>query len=149
MFFGFFCFTKYLKWEWTLQGANTAPNQLGKASNEFSRRKWKWTSLSHVRFFATPCTIKSVEFSRPEYWSGAIPFSRGSSQPRDQTQVSCTAVRFFTSWATREAQEYWSGQPVPSPLLQRIFLTQELNRGLLHWRWILYQLIYHKYREIH
>ena len=25
-----------------------------------------------------------------------IPFSRGSSQPRDQTQVSCTAGRFFT-----------------------------------------------------
>ena len=33
----------------------------------------------------------------------AMPFSRGSSQPRDQTQVSCTADRFFTSWATREA----------------------------------------------
>ena len=39
----------------------------------------------------------------------AFPFSRGSSQARDQTQVSHTAGRFFTSWATREAQEYWSG----------------------------------------
>ena len=29
--------------------------------------------------------------------------SRGSSQTRDWTQVSCTAGRFFTSWATREA----------------------------------------------
>ena len=27
----------------------------------------------------------------------AYPFSRGSSQPRDQTQVSCIAGRFFTS----------------------------------------------------
>ena len=27
----------------------------------------------------------------------AIPFSRGSSQPRDQTQVSGTVDRFFTS----------------------------------------------------
>ena len=27
-------------------------------------------------------------------------------------------------------------------ILQRIFLTQELNRGLLHWRQILYQLSY-------
>ena len=26
-------------------------------------------------------------FSRQEYWSGFIPFSRGSSQPRDQTHV--------------------------------------------------------------
>ena len=25
------------------------------------------------------------------------------------TQVSCIAGRFFSSWATREAQEYWSG----------------------------------------
>ena len=32
----------------------------------------------------------------------AISFSRGSSQPRDQTWVSCTAGRFFTDWATRE-----------------------------------------------
>ena len=30
--------------------------------------------------------------------------SRGSSQPRDWTQVSCIAGIFFTSWATREAQ---------------------------------------------
>ena len=35
---------------------------------------------------------------------GAIPFPRGSSQPRDQTQVSPIAGRFFTVWATREAQ---------------------------------------------
>ena len=34
----------------------------------------------------------------------AVPFSRGSSQPRDPTQVSCTAGRFFTNRATREAQ---------------------------------------------
>ena len=33
----------------------------------------------------------------------AISFSRGSSQPRDQTQVSRTAGRRFTVWATREA----------------------------------------------
>ena len=39
----------------------------------------------------------------------AFPFSRGSSQPRDWTQVSHIAGGFFTSWATREAQEYWSG----------------------------------------
>ena len=32
----------------------------------------------------------------------AIPFSRGSSQPRDLTQVSCTAGRFFTILATRD-----------------------------------------------
>ena len=55
----------------------------------------------------------------------AFPFARVSSQPRGQTQVSCIAGGFltqvshiaggfFTSWATREAQEYWSGEPIPS-----------------------------------
>ena len=33
----------------------------------------------------------------------AIPFSGESSWPRDQTQVSCIAGRFFTIWATRDA----------------------------------------------
>ena len=31
-----------------------------------------------------------------------IPSSRGSSWPRERTQVSCIAGGFFTSWATRE-----------------------------------------------
>ena len=35
----------------------------------------------------------------------AYPFSSGSSQPRDQTQVTRIARGFFTSWATREAQD--------------------------------------------
>ena len=30
-------------------------------------------------------------------------FSRESSQPRDQTKVSCISGRFFTVWATRKA----------------------------------------------
>ena len=33
-----------------------------------------------------------------------FPFSRVSSQLRDQTQVSCIAGGFFTNWATKEAQ---------------------------------------------
>ena len=33
----------------------------------------------------------------------AFPFSRGSSQPRDRTRVSCIAGGFFTSWDTRQA----------------------------------------------
>ena len=44
-----------------------------------------------------------------------MPSSRGSSQCRDQTQVSRIACRFFTNRAIREVQEDWSGQPFPSP----------------------------------
>ena len=36
----------------------------------------------------------------------AFPFSRGFSQPRDPTQVSLIAGRFFTSWSTREAHKW-------------------------------------------
>ena len=36
----------------------------------------------------------------------AIPFSRGSFQSRDQTQVSYIAGRFFTFWATWETLKY-------------------------------------------
>ena len=39
---------------------------------------------------------------------GAIPFSRGSFWPRDQTQVSCIAGRFFTIWATGETHKAFS-----------------------------------------
>ena len=38
-----------------------------------------------------------------------FPFSRRSSQPMDQTQVSHIAGRLFTSWATKEVQEKWGG----------------------------------------
>ena len=68
-------------------------------------------SLSRVRLFATARTVArqaslSMEFPRQEYWSG-LPFrsSRGSSQPRDQTQLSCTAGRHSNLWATREASK--------------------------------------------
>ena len=40
----------------------------------------------------------------------AISFSRGSSSPKAQTQLSCFAGRFFTIWAIRQAhldQYYW------------------------------------------
>ena len=38
----------------------------------------------------------------------AIPSSRGSSQPRNWTQVSCIAGGFFTIYATRKAMNhYW------------------------------------------
>ena len=41
----------------------------------------------------------------------AMPSSRGSSQTRDRTQVSHTAGRFFTIWATKEVlMMYGKGQ---------------------------------------
>ena len=48
-------------------------------------------------------TVHGILQARILQWV-AVPFSRGSSQPRDWTQVSRIAGGFFTSWATREAQ---------------------------------------------
>ena len=74
----------------------------------------------------------------------AFPFSKGSSQPWDRTQVSCITGGFFTSWATREDQECWSGQPIPSPA---DLPDPGIEPGLLHCRQILYQLSYQE--DIH
>ena len=30
----------------------------------------KWKLLSRIQLFATPWMIQSLDFSRPEYWSG-------------------------------------------------------------------------------
>ena len=54
------------------------------------------------------CTVHGILQGRILEWV-AFPFSRGSSQSKDRTQVSHIEGRFFTSQATREAQEYWSG----------------------------------------
>ena len=67
--------------------------------------------LCHVWLFATPWTVAcqaplSMEFSRLRMleWV-AILLTRGSSWPRDRTQVSCIAGRFLTVWATKEAPQ--------------------------------------------
>ena len=49
----------------------------------------------------------------------AIPFFRGSSWPRDWTQVSHIAGWFFTTWATREALCLWNCLNSLSPLCPR------------------------------
>ena len=69
----------------------------------------------------------------------AVPFSRGSSQPRDWPRSSTLQVDSLP--AEPQAKSKNSGVHSLS-LLQQIFPTQELNWGLLHCRWILYQLSY-------
>ena len=51
-----------------------------------------------------PLGVYGILQARIPEWV-AFPFSKGSSKPRDQTQVSHIAGRFFTSWVTREARE--------------------------------------------
>ena len=55
----------------------------------------------------------------------AITFSRGFSQPRDWTWVSHSMGKFFTIWATREAQEF------RAEALKTIYSVSNLSSGLL------------------
>ena len=54
------------------------------------------TLCNHMNY-----TVHGILQARILEWV-AIPFSKGSSQPRVQTQVSCISGRFFTVWTTRE-----------------------------------------------
>ena len=47
-------------------------------------------------------SIHGIFHARVPEWV-AVSFSRGSSQPRNRSWVSCIAGRFFTNWGTREA----------------------------------------------
>ena len=67
----------------------------------------------------------------------AMPSSRGSSQPRDRTQVSYIAGRFFTNWATREALS----SPAPAKSQADRFSPPQPQH--CHWSWILMKVHIH------
>ena len=71
----------------------------------FEEVKWsevKVTQSCPTLCYSTGYTVHGILQARIWEWV-AIPFSRGSSQHRDWTQVSHIVGIFFASWATREA----------------------------------------------
>ena len=79
-------------------------------------------------------TIHGILQARILEWV-AVPFSRGSSQPRSPALQADSLLP--------EPPGKPENTEVGSlSLLQQIFPTQELSQGLLYCRWILYQLIY-------
>ena len=101
-------------------------------------------SLSCVQLFFNPmdCSHQAPHFmdgilqARLLQWV-AVPFSRGSSWPRDWTWVSGIAGNLLPSEPPGKAKNTGMGS---FSLPQQIFLTQESNWGLLPCRQILYQL---------
>ena len=66
----------------------------------------------------------------------AMPSSRGSSQPRDLTGVSCIAGRFFASRVTREALLS------PSHMHWRLLCVfSQLDSSFLFWHWIIFHCL--------
>ena len=76
---------------------------------KLKRKVKKVKLLSRVRFLATPrtdcslpgCSVRGIFQARILEWV-ATSFSRGSSRPRDWTQISRIVGRRFTVWATRK-----------------------------------------------
>ena len=69
-------------------------------SSLFSSNTARWVKVQVAQLCLTLCdpmdyTVCGILQTRILEWV-AFPFSRESSQPRDRTQVSCTAGRFFT-----------------------------------------------------
>ena len=97
------------------------------------RGEVKWKLLSCVWLFATPWTTVCGILQARILECVAFPFSRGSSQPRDQTQVSHIAGSFFISWATREGQGVLYPKSSLTPIifsLQKYLLTCVLGKSV-------------------
>ena len=111
----------------TLRNNEVGLIQTERWAHRQKKKKVKVKSLSRVRLFATPWIVPGILQARILEWV-AIPFSRGSSQPRDWTQVSRIVDRCFTVWATREVP----GKKRKRDLLNRFWgrILQVSYRGL-------------------
>ena len=80
----------------------------------------------------------------------AYSFSKGSSQPRNWTGVSCIAGGFFTNWATREA---WRMKSITEYLLSSLYPNSHsfffnlilFNFTILYWFCHISKWICHRY----
>ena len=96
-------------------------------------------SESLNQLFMTPWTIESMEFSRPEYWSG-YSLLQGIFPTQGSNPGLTQGIQILYPAEPQGKSKNTGGGSLS--LLQGIFLTQELNWGLLHCGRILYQLNY-------
>ena len=83
--------------------------------------------LSLVQLFVTPGTIQSMEFSRPEYWSGLL-FPSPGDLPNPGIEPRSPALQVNPLPAEPPGKPKNTGV-VSLSLLQQIFLTQEIKPG--------------------
>ena len=81
---------------WNSPGQNTGVGSLSLLQGIFPTQGSN-PGLLHCRWILYQLSHKGSP--RIPEWV-AYPFFSGSSQPRDQTQVSCISDGFFTNWAT-------------------------------------------------
>ena len=85
------------------------------------RSKWMWKLLSYVGLFATLWSLQSVEFSRPEYWSGVGSCSllQGISptQGSNPRPLHCRRVLQAQTLTHQPLCQHWEDQPFSPPSL--------------------------------
>ena len=123
--------------------------------------------FSSVCLFATPWIVAhqaplAMGFSRQEYWV-AMPSSRGSSWPRDRTQVSRIAGRFFTAEPPGKPNIYYTSpqnkkyNKINLCLFTNIMIhalimeKQQYGRFMVRNMYNIYSILYHirKYWDTH
>ena len=86
-----------------------------------------------------------MEFSWPEYWSGyPFPSPEDLSNPGIEPRSPTLQVESLPAEPPGKPKNTRLGS---LSLLQRICPTKESNQGLLHCRWILYQLSYQRTQQ--
>ena len=96
-----------MSWSHALRCKMPCWNPLGNSSFLSTEVKWSEScSAISNSYYPMDCTLPDslahgILQARILEWV-AILVSRGSSQTRDRTRVSCIAGRFFTVWATKE-----------------------------------------------
>ena len=114
----------------------TTPNQRGKA-----KLLTVFTSDSESSSVVkSPTLCDSVEFSRPEHWSGraAFPFLQGivPTQGLNPGLMHCRQILYHLSQEAKPRILEWAAYPFSTAS------SWPRNLCLLHCRWILYQLSY-------
>ena len=83
--------------------------------------------LSCIWLFATPWTIWSMEFSRPEYWSGTFPSPRDLPNPGIEPRSPALQA------------ESWSAEPSGNTLqITKVLIL----KCIIHEFWLIYIYIY-------
>ena len=109
----------------------------------YDKREGKWSEVKVAQSCppfcdSMDCTVHGILQARI-LKQVAFPFNRGSSQPRDRTQVLGLAGGSLPAEPPGKPKNI---RVRGLSLLQQIFPTQELKRGFLHPRRILHQLSY-------
>ena len=138
-------------WVWSLGWEDPLEENMATHSSilawriSMDRGAW-WTTVYRVAKSQTRLSNwtelnwQSIDFSRPEYWSG-LPCSPPGDLPNPGIGPRSPALQADSLPAEPQGKPKNTGVSSLS-LHQWIFLTQGSNWGLLHCRWILYQPSY-------